>query len=172
MSATELLRQDHAILRAKIALANSALYQKDDISDELVEICSTLVEELRRHLSREERMIARCRASFKVVSGENLERFAIEHYVELRQLHLLSRLLLRRSVVSMDWVRRMLFASLDDLSRQMRGQEEELFPLIETTLEEQEAATPAEAALARLHPSWEASGSMNGAVSAACDERK
>ncbi len=166
MSATEFLRQDHAILRAKIALANSVLYQTSDISEDLVETCTALVEELRRHLTREERIIARCRAALKVLPTEYLEHFAIEHYVELRQLHLLSRLLLRRSVISVDWVRRMLFSSLDDLCCQMRGQEDELFPLVDSVLEEQKASTPAEAALAHLHPAWEASPGLNGAARA------
>ena len=63
MNAIERLKRDHAILRSKLDILESALQFGPRMWFVLREVCFTLSRQLTDHIRREEELVARCRRS-------------------------------------------------------------------------------------------------------------
>ena len=135
MNAVERLRRDHGILRAKLDVVESALRMGPETWYVLREVCFTLVRQLRDHIRREETLVAACR---RVLTPKALAEVALEHKDEPEHLRTLERLFTRETGRSYDRVAPELMKVVEGLRRHMAEEEQELFPLLEHALTEQE----------------------------------
>ena len=131
MNAIERLQRDHAILRAKLDVLETALGMGPETWFVLREACFSLSRQLRAHLRREERLIAACRAG---LSKTLLARLGLEHKDEPTLLRTLNRLFLREEGHALDTVRPMLTQVIAGLRAHMVDEEQTLFPRLTTAL--------------------------------------
>jgi len=133
MNAVERLRRDHALLRSKLDVLESALKMGPETWYVLREVCFTLSRQLRDHIRREEELVAACR---KAMNPKVLAEVSVEHHDEPQHLRTINRLFVRASQHSLEQITPVLTEVIHGLRRHMTEEERELFPLLERTLAE------------------------------------
>ena len=139
MKAIERLRRDHAILRAKLDVLESALRLGPEVWYVLREVCFTLARQLRDHIKREENLVAACR---NAMNPKVLVEVAVEHKDEPEQLRTINRLFWSERGHSLERIRPVLEETIRRLRHHMSEEETELFPLLERTLADALPAAP------------------------------
>jgi hemerythrin-like domain-containing protein len=140
MKAIERLRRDHRILRAKLAVLESALQMGPETWFVLREVCFTLARQLRDHIRREEALVAECR---NALNPKVLAEVVVEHKDEPQHLRTINRLFTSEPTQSLERIGPELTSVIDGLRRHMDEEERELFPIFERALAEREAEEPA-----------------------------
>lgn len=135
MKSVERLRRDHAILRSKLDVLESALKMGPEAWFVLRELSHTLARQLRDHIRREEGLVAACRYALKEPA---LAHVTVEHRDEPERLRALNRLFIKESGRSLEQVGPVLREVIDGLRHHMEEEEMELFPLLEQTLAERQ----------------------------------
>ncbi len=135
MKATQRLRRDHQILRAKLDVLETALSMGPQTWFVLREICFTLSRQLRDHIKREEALIA---ASRGVAAADVLAHLAIEHRDEPEHLRDINRLFTSQAAHSLEQITPVLLNVIAGLRCHMAEEEAALFPLLERALAGQE----------------------------------
>ena len=135
MNAIERLRRDHAILRAKLDVLESALGMGSESWFVLREVCFTLARQLRDHIKREEALVAAARRG---LNPKVLAEVVVEHRDEPRHLRTINRLFVSQPTQSLDRIKPALMDVIHGLRRHMAEEEAELFPILERILAERE----------------------------------
>lgn len=133
MNAIERLKRDHALLRAKLDVLESALKMGSETWFVLREVCFTLSRQLRDHIKREEALVIAYRTA---VNPKVLAEVSVEHRDEPRHLRTINRLFMQESGRSLERVAPVLTQVIAGLRRHMAEEEAELFPLLERELRE------------------------------------
>ena len=131
MNAIERLKRDHAILRSKLDILESALQFGPRMWFVLREVCFTLSRQLTDHIRREEELVARCRRS---LSQRAALHITVEHRDEPQVLRTINRLFVETRGESLTKVRPVLANLIERLRRHMDEEEVELFPVLEREL--------------------------------------
>ena len=118
MEATEILRHDHALIRKKLSLLESALQVAPEVRFVIREMCFSLQRLLQEHMHREER------ASHPSSRGN-------EHVSSHALLRSVNELLLSGMRASMPVVVVRLSHLIEQLEAQMEQQERTVFPALE-----------------------------------------
>lgn len=147
MEAIERLRRDHAILRSKLDVLESALKMGPEAWFVLREVSHTLAQQLRDHIRREEALVAVCRSALR---EQALTHITVEHHDEPQRLRTLSRLFIKESGQSLRHIEPVLTEIIAGLRHHMEEEEQELFPVLEQVLAEQQAAVDPSSALGQL----------------------
>lgn len=137
MNAIERLKRDHAILRSKLSVLESALKMGPETWYVVREVCFTLARQLQDHIRREEALIAACRAA---LSEEVLARLSVEHHDEPQHLRTINRLFTRESRQTLEHIQPALLEVIRGLRHHMEEEEASLFPTLERVLGRQRAA--------------------------------
>lgn len=139
MTFLDTLRQDHAVLRNKTALMESALSCAPYARLVFREKCFSLMRALNRHMRREETLVRRFYERFP--SARYLPHRK-DHADEHAQLRAVTELFLGGFKVSIPLIVLRVSQAIEQLQERMEEQEHTLFPLFDEGLEE-EAETPA-----------------------------
>jgi hemerythrin-like domain-containing protein len=139
MDAVDRLRRDHAILRSKLDVLQSALTMGAETWYVLREVCFTLSRQLRDHIKREEALVAACR---KAMPPKALAEVAVEHKDEPAHLRAVIRLFTTEAGHRLEHIKPALTQIIEGLRRHMDEEERELFPIFERLLREEAAASP------------------------------
>lgn len=129
MTQMDALRQDHAVLRAKAALLESALAAIPHTRLVFREKCFSLVRLLNRHMQREAPLLQLYHA--RMSSGRDVLR-AEDHAGEHAHLRAVTELLLGGIKMSLPLLIMRVSEALEQLQAQMEAQEQMIFPLIDT----------------------------------------
>jgi len=148
MNAIERLKRDHAILRSKLDVLESALRMGPETWFVLREVCFTLSKQIRDHLRREEALIAACR---KVLDPTALAHIQLEHKDEPQHLRTINRLFVQEQGHTLDQIRPVLTGMIDGLRHHMAEEEATLFPTIERALQSKDVEVITTGAPSRLH---------------------
>lgn len=144
MKAIERLKRDHAIIRSKLRVLESALAMGPETWFVLREVCFTLSRQLRDHIKREEELLA---ASRKALGKDLLARLEIEHRDEPEYLRTLNRLFVQENGQSLKQITPVLKRFIEGMRHHLEEEEMRLFPVLERLSAGQEsgAAEPASA---------------------------
>ena len=148
MNAIERLKRDHAILRSKLDVLESALRMGPETWFVLREVCFTLSKQIRDHLRREEALIAACR---KALDPTALAHIQLEHKDEPQHLRTINRLFVQEQGHTLDQIRPVLTGMIDGLRHHMAEEEATLFPTIERALQAKDVEVITTGAPSRLH---------------------
>ena len=141
MALTETLRQDHALLRSKVALMEAALSTAPYARLVFREKCFSLMRVLNRHMKREDALVRRFYERFP--SARYLPNRK-DHADEHAQLRAVTELLLGGLKVSIPLIVLRVSQAIEQLQERMEEQEHTLFPLFDGMTEE-ELGVPARA---------------------------
>ena len=130
MDALTSLRHDHALLRKKLALLESALQVAPEARLVLREMCFSLLRLLQDHMQREAPLLQRYGQG--VLSGQ-VPTEAADHSSEQHLLRGVSELLLSGMRASVPMVVLRLSQAIDQLEAQIGEQERRIFPFLEET---------------------------------------
>ena len=133
MTLTETLRQDHTILRNKVALMESALATAPYARLVFREKCFSLMRVLTRHMQREEALVRRFHERFP--SAQYLPNRK-DHADEHAQLRAVMELFLGGFKVSIPLIVLRVSQAIEQLQERMEEQEHTLFPLFDDVPEE------------------------------------
>ena len=140
MNAVERLKRDHAVLRSKLDVLESALTMGPETWYVLREVCFTLSRQLQDHIRREEELVTACRAA---MNPNVLAEVVVEHRDEPRHLRAINRLFVSAGSHSLARITPVLRETIQQLRRHMAEEETELFPIFERVLGAQNpGATP------------------------------
>ena len=128
MTFLDTLRQDHTVLRNKVALMDSALSTAPHARLVFREKCFSLMRVLNRHMKREELLIRRFYERFP--SAQYLPNRR-DHADEHAQLRAITELLLGGMRVSIPLIVLRVSQAMEQLQERMDEQEHTLFPLFE-----------------------------------------
>ncbi|MBI3087316.1 MAG: hemerythrin domain-containing protein [Candidatus Omnitrophica bacterium] len=142
MKAIERLKRDHAIIRSKLRVLESALAMGPETWFVLREVCFTLSRQLGDHIKREEALLADSR---KALGEDLLARLEIEHRDEPEHLRTLNRLFVQERGRSLKQITPVLKRFIEGMQRHLEEEEMRLFPVLERLSAGQEpgAAEPA-----------------------------
>ena len=141
MALIETLRQDHALLRSKVVLMESALSTAPHARLVFREKCFSLMRVLNRHMKREDALIRRFYERFP--SARYLPNRK-DHADEQAQLRAVTELLLGGLKVSIPLIVLRVSQVIEQLQERMEEQEHTLFPLFDDVTDE-ELGVPARA---------------------------
>lgn len=128
MDALEQVRVDHALLRKKILLLESALQVGPEARFVVRELAYSLQRVLEEHICREEPLVQQLRLQAPTLH-ERMQ--AIDHAVERHLLHAANRLIVSRARASTPVIILRLSQAVEQLQAQMDKQQRVLFPLLE-----------------------------------------
>ncbi|MBI4003789.1 MAG: hemerythrin domain-containing protein [Candidatus Omnitrophica bacterium] len=131
MRAIDRLKRDHAILRAKLDVLESALKLGPEAWFVLREVCFTLARQIRDHLRREEALIAVVRTQLDPTTVGHIR---LEHQDEPQHLQTINRLFITEQGQSLDRIRPELTRVIEGLRHHMDEEEAQLFPALEQVL--------------------------------------
>ena len=129
MGATRAIRQDHELLRRKLALLESAIQVAPEARFVLREMCFSLQRLLQEHIVRESEALQRCNQRV-VPSGEAPPRVT-DHMDAYNHLRTVNELLLTGMRASMPTVISRLSQVTELLHEQMDDQESHAFPVLD-----------------------------------------
>ncbi|MBI1992707.1 MAG: hemerythrin domain-containing protein, partial [Candidatus Omnitrophica bacterium] len=135
MRAVDRLKRDHEILRSKLDVLEGALGMGPETWYVLREVCFTLARQLRDHIKREEALVAACR---RAMNPSLLAEIVLAHRDEPAHLTAINRLFVSQTAQSVDRITPGLLEVIHGLRRHMASEEQELFPILERALAEQE----------------------------------
>lgn len=135
MRAVDRLKRDHEILRSKLDVLEGALGMGPETWYVLREVCFTLSRQLRDHIKREEALVAACRSA---LNPTMLAEIVVAHRDEPAHLATINRLFVSQTAQSVDRITPGLLEVIHGLRRHMASEEQELFPILERALAEQE----------------------------------
>jgi iron-sulfur cluster repair protein YtfE (RIC family) len=127
MSVVESLKQDHAALRAKLDLIESALGLGPEAWYALRELCYSLGLKICDHIHCEDAVLADAR---RVLVPEIARRISLEHQDEPRQVNRLNRLFVHEPRPAFEAIEPTLRAMIRHLRRHLEEEEAEVFPAI------------------------------------------
>jgi len=133
MALTESLRQDHAVLRNKVVMLESALSAAPSARLVFREKCFSLLRTLNRHMIREGPLI---RFYYDRIPSARYLSHPKDHSAEHGVLRTVTELLLGGLKVSMSHSVLRVSQALEQLNEQMDEQERSVFPLFEHLTEE------------------------------------
>ncbi len=128
MTVTTTLRQDHALLRKKVALLESALQVAHEARLVLREMCFSLLRFLGEHRQREVRPLVRFVHRVSPAQGQFQAR---DHTAEHHILLTVNELLLSGMRASVPMIILRISQAIDQLNTSMEEQERELFPVLD-----------------------------------------
>lgn len=134
MALTDTLRQDHALLRNKVALMESALSAASYARLVFREKCFSLMRVLNRHMQREDALL--CRFYERFPSARYLPNRK-DHTDEHAQLRAITELLLGGVKVSVPLIVLRVSQAIEQLQERMEEQEHTLFPLFDGMTQEE-----------------------------------
>ena len=133
MGATEMLKHDHQILRAKLKLLESAMQLLPESTFVLREMCWSLARMLEQHIQREVEVLRPYRNRIQALTNE---RMAEEHADQQIVLQDVNALLLGGMRVQANEVLPLLSKLLDELREHMDEEERHVFPLVDRIVAE------------------------------------
>ncbi|HEX9780526.1 MAG TPA: hemerythrin domain-containing protein [bacterium] len=135
MQPVERLRREHALLRAKLQILESALALHPQAWYVARELVYTLARQLKDHIRREESLISRCRASLE---PDEIAHLGVTHRREPRLLSAINRAFVQGPGEARAAIRPRLLALIERLRRHMDEEEAMLFPELERRLPSEE----------------------------------
>lgn len=137
MNAVELLKRDHAILRAKFSVLEGALQMGPEAWFVLRNVCYTLSRQLQNHMEREEELVRACQ---EALTEAALTHLTVEHKDEPELLRMINRLFVDEQSHSLMVIKPALMRFIHGLRAHMDEEEGELFPVLERVLASREAS--------------------------------
>jgi len=122
MDGFEALRQDHALLRQKLLLLESALNVAPDARFALRDMCFSLQRSLHEHVEREARVL-----KSTLIAQSSKQESTKGHASVVRTLNMANRLLLGDTTSPISEITLRLHQAVNELHRQMQAQEQTLF---------------------------------------------
>src|SRR3990167_323866 len=148
MALTETLRQDHTLLRNKVALSEAALATAPYARLVFREKCFSLMRVLTRHMQREETLVRRFYERFPSARYLPIRR---DHAEEHAQLRAVTELLLGGLNVSIPLIVLRVSQAIEQLQERMDEQEHALFPAFDEAISGEMSAN----AILRKYPKAE-----------------
>ncbi len=140
MEATSPLRQDHALLRKKLTLLETALQVAPEARLVLREMCFSLQRMLDEHIRRERALFQTCEQHLP--PGHEWPRMG-GHLTERTLLRSINELLLHGLKASVPLIVPRLRRMIDELQGEMEEQEHRVFPVVDEILQHATPAPPA-----------------------------
>jgi len=142
MSATESLRKDHQILRAKLKLLEAAMQMLPESNFVLRELCWSLARMLNEHIRHETDALQPYRNRIQALTQERMAKDHADQQVILRDIN---ALLLSGVKAPVNKVVPPLLHLIEELREHMEEEEQEVFPMVDrmTSEEAQMPSAPA-----------------------------
>ena len=137
MSATDVLKRDHKLLRKQLEFLESAIRVAPEAQFALREMCFLLSVMLKEHMVREEEVLRPYRKRMYELHQYRLGRHYETQWATLRKVN---ELLLKGLQAPVERAVEWLHQLVRDLQVQMSEEEHEVFPLVDRFEEEQAAA--------------------------------